>query len=101
MPALQLLDQDGELSFRFERQADPVDPGEDPYRTRCPGPSHADAGGDVLARGSMPIARLADERFGVRVTPPAADPGGGFAVVHRGELVLDLARTRARLRVGR
>ena len=70
---------------------------EDPLRTRCPGPARdADRDG-ALAAGSVDLARVGDRHLGLRLLPrPVGD--GDFASRLDGAIVLDLERTRARVR---
>lgn len=70
---------------------------EDPLRTRCPGPGRdADRDG-ALATGSIDLAHLGDPHVSLMLVPRRLRDGD-FASRLGGALVLDLRRTRARVR---
>jgi hypothetical protein len=72
--------------------------GEDPLRTRCPGPGSADVPGQAMATGRIPLSRLGARRLGLtlRGGRPAS---GAFTIARRGEIRLDLRLRRVQLDV--
>lgn len=73
----------------------------DILRTRCPGPSRSDvAGRRSLAVSEVPVAALTRRSQVVRLRQ-VRPPGGAFAIGARGEVVVRLELTRARLRIAR
>ncbi|MHB1836771.1 MAG: hypothetical protein ACYCXW_17615, partial [Solirubrobacteraceae bacterium] len=75
----------------------PVAPSADPLRTRCPGPSDAEAlDNRALAQGPLAVARLGARRLTVVLGGNGAFTGSGYSGRRSGTLVLTLVLVRAR-----
>src|SRR5207237_9719333 len=72
----------------------------DVFRGRCPGPSQADIlGGAALASVRLETASLAHRKLRALLSGSGRFSSGAYAGDRSARIVLDLVRTRARVRV--
>jgi hypothetical protein len=91
------LADDGLMSFEFlggRVRASYAGP-EGALRTRCPGPSGADVGGD-LATGNFPLRVFRHRRVTLRLERPHQFGAAGYSGRTRSDVTLVLRRTRVR-----
>lgn len=88
----------GRLAAEILARSEPAGSFMDPARTRCPGPPLE---GTALAAGRIPANALAERRLRLTLTARGGVAGPGYVGASRGRVVLELRRTRTRIRTGR